>query len=109
MLAHIKSNIEARYVSRGPGVTDLELAQSEGVISRAIYLNNGQHYVCAPQQKKIILHLFQGVAALILQGAGQEEHEQLLKGDIIVLPPLTGYSVKNQTSTVVILSEMLID
>ena len=64
MLTEIKANIEARYISRGPGITDIELATIEGVTARAIYLQNGQLYSCSAQEKKIIL---QTGTILILQ------------------------------------------
>lgn len=108
MLALIRSNIEARYVSRSPGSTDILLDEQENICARAIYLSQTQHYHHAAGGKKIILHLLQGVGELIIQQDGNEEKEQLLKGDLLVLKEDASYTINNVTSTVLIMSEIAI-
>ncbi len=108
MLANIKSNIEARYVARSPGTTDIVLSEADGIVTRAIYLNKGQEYHRKTDGRKVLLHLFQGVGALTLTSQNREEKDQLLKGDIVLLSTETSYSICNQTSAILIMSEVLL-
>jgi len=104
----IKSNILSRQVSAREGSSHVSLFNIENVDCDAIYLKQNQEHTHNTGLNKAVLFITEGSGEFTCKSGNEHLTLQLIKGDIVFVPPSSSYTILNLMPAQLVLAEIMI-
>ena len=100
----IKSNIESRLSSLQEGAKSVSLFTGKKISGDALYLHEHEEFSVKKSTNQTLLCTFSGSGELQTQEDGEPLQLQLIKGDVILIPPQHDFKIANTSKELLCLS-----